>query len=156
MMRYRYNTLDWKLVAAVIVIIAIVLVLMVNQSSLVEFSGPKELTMPIEPNGTLVFNATIKSQAGANSYPNYSWLADGRNIFRIEEISKNFNGSQARFPLESGETRRLRFRVTLIGDDPPEGRYFIDFSLEAPVKGRVRRISNTYRLWIELEETSGS
>ena len=156
MMRYRYNTLDWKLIVAVIVIIAIVLILMVNQSSLVDFSGPKELTMPIEANETIVFNATIKSQPGADSYGNYSWQADGRNIFRVEEISKNFNGTKARFPLESGETRRLRFRVTLIGEDPPEGRYFIDFSLEAPVKERVRRISNTYRLWIELEGTSGT
>ena len=154
MMRYRYSTLDWKLIVAVIVIIAIVLIMMVNQSSLVEFSGPRELIMAIEPNSTQLFNATIKSQPGATSYENYSWLADGRNIFVIEEISKNFNGTQSRFPLESGETRRLRFRITLVGEDPPEGRYFIDFSLEAPVKGHLRRISNTYRLWVELENVS--
>jgi hypothetical protein len=151
MMRYRYNTLDWKLIIAVVVIVAIVIVLMVNRSSLIEFEGPKELTMVIKPNETVTFNSTIKSQPGANPYSNYTWEADGRNIFVVEEISKNFNGTQSRFPLESGETRKLRFRLTLVGEEPPEGRYFIDFTLRGPMNGRVRRISNTYRLWVVLE-----
>ena len=156
MMRYRYNTLDWKLIIAVIVIVAIVLVMMVNQSSLIEFSGPKEISMDILPNETVIFNATIKSQPGATPYSNYTWEADGRNIFVVEEISKNFDGYQSRFPLESGETRKLKFRLTLVGEDPPEGRYFIDFSLRGPVKGRTRRISNTYRLWVVLESKEES
>jgi hypothetical protein len=150
MMRYRYNALDWKLIIAVIVIVAIVLVLMVNRSSLVEFAGPKEISMNITPNATLTFNATIKSQPGASPYSNYSWEADGRNIFVVEETSKNFDGTQSRFPLESGETRKLKFRLTLIGSDPPEGRYFIDFALKGTVSGRTRRISNTYRLWVVM------
>ncbi len=150
MMRYRYSTLDWKLIVAVIVIVAIVLILMWNRTSLVEFSGPKELTMVIRPNETILFNATIKSQPGASSYKNYSWEADGKNIFVVEEISHNFNGTNSRFPLDSGETRRLRFKLTLVADDPSGGRYFINFLLKAPVNGQVKRISRTYRLWIDL------
>ena len=150
MMRYRYGGLDWKLLVAVVVVVVIVFALMVNRSSLVEFSGPRELQMVIRPNETITFNATIKSQAGAKPYTNYSWEADGREIFTVEEISKNFNGTKARFPLESGETRKLQFRLTLVGQEPPEGRYFIDFSLKTPSNGE-KKISNTYRLWIELE-----
>jgi hypothetical protein len=151
MMRYRYSSFDWKLIVAFVVIVAIVLAIMLNRSSLVEFSGPKELKMNISANQTLVFNATIKSQPGAKPYTEYSWEADGRGIFTVEEISKNFNGTEARFPLESGETRRLRYRLTLVGEEPPEGRYFINFALRAPANGHTRRISNTYKLWVILE-----
>jgi len=151
MMRYRYHTMDWKLIISIIVVVVVVLALMWNRSSLIEFSGPKEITMLIRPNESRVFNATIKSFPGAASYSNYSWHADGRNIFRIEEISENFRGNVSRFPLESGEVRRLRFNITLVRESPPEGRYFIDFYLDASVKGRLKRISNTYRLWVELK-----
>lgn len=150
MMRYKYRSIDWKLILAVVVVVIIVLALMLSRSALVEFTGPKSLTMDSEVNETQVFNATIRCQPGSKAYQNYSWTADGRDIFRIREISKNFQGRYSRFPLESGESRRLKFEVTLIREDPPEGRYFIDFHLEAEVEGQVKRISNKYRLWIEL------
>ncbi len=154
MMRYRYHSLDWRLIIGLIVVVAVVLLLLFARSAMVEIYGPKEISMTIKPNQTMLFNATIKSQPGARSYSNYSWYADGRNIFRIEEVSNNFRGRFSRFPLEAGETRILQFKITLIADNPPEGRYFVDFYLEAPSRGGMRQISNRYRLWIELVKPS--
>jgi hypothetical protein len=151
-MRYRYRSIDWKLILAVIIVVAIVIALILTRSALVEISGPKELDMKIVVNETRLLNATIQSQPGAKSYSNYSWHADTRDIFTVEETSGNFDGHQARFPLESGETRKLSFRVTLVRENPPEGRYFIDFYLESEVEGEMKRISNRYRLWIELQK----
>ncbi len=151
MMRYRYHTFDWKLIVGIVVVIAVVLLLLLNRTTEIRLSGPSQVAIKIKAQEQLVFNATIRSQPGSRSYSNYSWHADGRGIFEIEELSENFVGRYSRFPLESGETRKLRFRVTLIGENPPEGRYFIDFHLEAEEKGKAARISNVYRLWVELE-----
>ncbi len=155
MMRYRYHSLDWRLITGLIVVIVVVLLLLFARSSMVEIHGPKEVKMPIKANESILFNATIKSQPGARSYSNYSWYGDGRNIFRIEEVSNNFQGRFSRFPLDPGETRILQFKITLIAENPPEGRYHVDFHLEAPSGGKMRQISNTYRLWIELVKPSG-
>jgi hypothetical protein len=151
MMRYRYRTFDWKLILAVILVVAIVVALMINRSAFVRLAGPKELTVVIDTNQSVTFNATITSQAGAAAYANYSWSADGRGIFEVKELSDNFDGRYSRFPLESGETRKLRFQLILVGEEPPEGRYFVDFHLESIVNGKIKRISNVYRLWVELE-----
>ncbi len=152
MMRYRYQSAYWKLVFAVIVIVAMVLALMVSRPSLVELSGPKEITMTIRPNETVSLNATIRSPAGASSYTNYSWYADGRGIFKIEETSDNFVNNVSRFPLDGGETRRLTFVLTLVAQNPPEGRYFVKFQLNGQSRGRIQRISNVYRLWVDLRK----
>lgn len=150
MMRYRYNIWDWKLILGVIVVVAVVLALMLNRTALIELSGPKELTMVIKPNESRTFNATIKSQPVASSYTNYSWHYNGGETFHVEEISDNFDGKYSRVPLRSGEMRKLQFEITLTGKNLPEGKYYIDFCLEALVDGKTKRISNTYRLWVEL------
>ena len=150
MMRYRYRAAYWKLIFAVIVIVAIVLALMVSRPSMVELSGPKEITMVIRPNEVISFNATIRSPAGTSSYRNYTWYADGSDIFKVEETSDNFVGDASRFPLDGGETRELTFQVTLVAQDPPEGRYFLKFNLNAESNGKTKRISNIYRLWVDL------